>query len=135
MTGELRDKDMAVLQAIHNGASDTREIHEATSLSIREINYSINEYSLEEQGLINVRRSEDREWREINGEKQNVWKPKSIELTEEGIQALADLDGDQHQYEDMSREELIQQVHELEERLDRLETMFKDFRSKVMDRL
>ena len=133
MTNELRDKDIAVLQAIHNGASDTQEIHETTSLSIREINYSINEYSLEEWGLIDVHRPEGREWREINGEKQNVWRPKTIELTDKGIQVLTEHDSDTPRYEDMSRKELIQTVHELEERIDRLETMFKDFRSKVMD--
>jgi transcriptional/translational regulatory protein YebC/TACO1 len=135
MNPELREKDIAVLQAIQNGASDTREIHEATILTTREINYSLTEKSLQQMNLVEIHQPEGRETREINGHQTNVWKPKKVGLTDEGIQTLADLDDVQHQYEDMSREELIQTTHQLEERLDRLETMFKNFRSKVMDRL
>ena len=135
MTLEFRDKDIAVLQAIQAGASDTREIHEDTSLSIREINYSISEYSLEEQGFVDVHRPDGREWREINGQNQHVWKPKQVTLTDRGIRALAEFDAENTRYDDMSRDELIQNVQELEDRLDRLENAFKNFRTKVIERI
>lgn len=136
MTVDLRDKDIAVLRAIENGATDTREIREATTLTIREINYSIDGYSLEALGLIEVTREQGREWRKIDGQEKNVWKPKQVRLTNKGIRTLAALDtlgGDQ--YEELSKRELIEQVQELETRLDRLETVFKDFRATVMEQL
>jgi DNA-binding MarR family transcriptional regulator len=119
----LREKDIAVLQALQEGASNTSEIKKATTLTLREINYSINEKSLEQLGLVEVNRSK--------GRQQGTWKPKTIELTDQGLQVLAEHGAD-IQYQDMSREELIQTVHQLEERLDRLETVFKHFRSRVM---
>lgn len=134
MTAELREKDIAVLQAVQNGAATVSEIKEATTLTNREINYSLTEYSLQDLGLVEVTRSQGREWREIDGEERYVWKPKQVELTDEGIQTLADLETETS-YEDMSKRELIEQVQELENRLDRLETVFKGFRRKVMERI
>jgi len=131
MTPDLRDKDIAVLQAIQDGARTVSQIKETTTLSNREINYSLTEYSLEEQGLIEIHRQEGREWREINGEERYIWKPKTVEPTDKAIQILADLDTEDR-YDDMSRREIIERVEELEQRLDRTETMFKDFRDKVM---
>lgn len=133
---KLRDKDIAILQAIHEGAETTSEIREATTLTTREINYSINEYSLEQLNLIEVNRPEGREWQETNGEKRYIWKPKQLQLTDHGLQKLAQLEnGQSDRYEDMSKRELIEQVQELEQRMDRFEKVFKDFRSKVMERI
>lgn len=130
---ELREKDVAVLQAIRCGASDTSQIREATTLSNREINYSLNHY-LRTNGLVEIERSEGREQREINGHEKQIWKPKTVELTDEGIKKLTQLEKE-NRYNDMSKRELIERVHELETRLDRLETVFKDFRSKVMEQI
>lgn len=133
---KLRDKDVAVLQAIENGASTVTEIRESTTLTTRQINYSIDEYSLEKLGLVDVDRESGREWREVNGHQKNVWKSKQVQLTDKGIQLLAELETVQgDRYEDMSKQELIERVLELEERQDRFEQVFKDFRSKVMERI
>ena len=134
MTPELREKDIAVLQAIQTGASDTREIHEATTLTIREINYSLTEYSLEQQGLVEINRLDGRGWRKINGEERYVWKPKQVRLTDQGLKTLAE-NGTTDRFEDMSRRELIERIQELEERQNRLEAVFKDFRRKVMEKI
>jgi len=131
---DLREKDIAVLQAVHNDASTTSEIREATTLSLREINYSINQY-LQPNDLIHVQHREGREWREINGEQKYIWKPKTIELTDQAIQLLTEHETSEERYQDMSKRELIEQVHELETRLDRLENVFKDFRQKVMKQI
>lgn len=136
MNRDLREKDVAVLRAIVNGAETVQEVKEETSLSNREINYSLTEYSLEEMGLVAVDRSEGREWREIDGAEKFIWSPKNVELTDQGIAYLATLDPeDGQQYEHMSRRELIEEVQDLEERIDRLENVFKAFRARVMDRL
>jgi predicted transcriptional regulator len=136
MNTELRDKDIAVLQALQEGASTVTEIKEATTLTRRQINYSINEKSLEELGLVEVNRSEGRLHRESNGREENIWKPKQLQLTDKGLQKLAQEPTETaEKYENMSREELIQTVHELETRQDRLENMFKDFRNKVMEQI
>lgn len=130
---ELRDKDLAILQAIHDGASTVTEIREATTLTTREINYSLNEYSLQKLGLVKINRRKGRQQTQ-NG--KTIWKPKTISLTDKGLQKLTQHQpGDAEKYKDMSRRELIEEVHELEEQLDRLENVFKDFRSKVMEQI
>jgi hypothetical protein len=134
MTPELRDKDIAVLEAIRDGANDVHEIGEATTLTNREINYSITEYSLEDLGLVDVDRPDGREWREVDSREMEVWTPKQVALTDAGIQYLAQHDSEEHGYEDFSKRELVQRIEDLEERQDRLETLFKRFRDKVMDR-
>ena len=135
MTQELREKDIAVLQAIQDGAHSVSEIREQTTLSNREINYSLTEKSLQEQGLVEIQKQEGREWREINGEQRYIWKPKTVTLTDKGLRKLADQDNHSTEYEDLSKRELIQQVQELEERIDRMENMFKEFRQKVMEQI
>lgn len=136
MNEDLREKDIAVLRAIQDGATTVPAVKEATSLTNREINYSLMEYSLEEIGLVEVGRSAGREWREIDGEEKFIWSPKQVRLTDEGIAMLATLDPeDGKQYEQLNRRELVEEVHDLEERIDRLESVFKDFRARVMDRL
>lgn len=128
---DLREKDLAVLHAIHDGAEDISEIREATTLTNREINYSLTEKSLEQQDLVEIKRTEGRQQ---TPDGKTIWKPKQVQLTDQGIQAIAQ-NQENTPYEDMTREELIQQVHELENRVDRLENIFKNFRQKVMKKL
>lgn len=134
MNQELREKDLAVLQAVQEGANTVSEIKEKTVLSNREINYSLTEYSLEQQGLVEIDRLDGREWRKINGEERYVWKPKQVRLTDQGLKTLAE-NGTTDRFEDMSRRELIERIQELEERQNRLEAVFKDFRRKVMEKI
>lgn len=135
MTTELRDKDLTVLQAIQDGANTVSEIKESTTLSNREINYSLTEKSLKEMGLVEIDRANGREWHKINGEERYVWKPKTVELTDQALQTLAEQENKTDRYEDMSKRELIDRIQELEQRQDRLETVFKDFRNKVMGQI
>ena len=134
MNQELREKDLAVLQAVQEGANTVSEIKENTVLSNREINYSLTEYSLEQQGLVEINRLDGRGWRKINGEERYVWKPKQVRLTDQGLKTLAE-NGTTDRFEDMSRRELIERIQELEERQNRLEAVFKDFRRKVMEKI
>lgn len=123
-----------MLQAVQEGANTVSEIKENTVLSNREINYSLTEYSLEQQGLVEINRLDGREWRKINGEERYVWKPKQVRLTDQGLKTLVE-NGTTDRFEDMSRRELIERIQELEERQDRLENVFKDFRRKVMEKI
>lgn len=132
---DLRDKDIAILQAIQNGAQNVSDIRQATTLTTREINYSINEYSLEQYGLVEIHRPEGREWQVINGQKRNIWKPKTLQLTDKATRTLTEIDREQDLYQELSRQQMIRRLVELEERQDRLENMFKNFRSKVMEQI
>lgn len=132
---DLRDKDLAVLQAIQNGANTVSEIKEETTLSNREINYSLTEKSLEQMNLVNINRTDTREWQQINGQERYIWKPKTVELTDKALHTLTEQDNNINQYEDMTKRELIERIHELEQRQNQLETVFKDFRQKVMERI
>jgi len=134
MTPDLRQKDKAVLQAIKDGARTVSQIKETTTLSNREINYSLTEKSLQQHGLVEIQREEGREWTEIKSEERYIWKPKTVELTDKAIKLLAEHETNTR-YEDLSKQELIQRIHELEQRQDRLETMFRDFREKVMKKI
>jgi len=131
---DLREKDIAVLQAIQDGAQTVSQIKATTTLSNREINYSLTEKSLQQQGLVEIEREEGRKWTEFQNSERYIWKPKTVELTDKAITLLAEHQTN-NRYEDLSKQELIQRIHELEQRQTRLENMFKDFRQKVMKRI
>lgn len=136
MTPDLGPKELTILQAIHDGASTTTEIRERTILTTRQINYRINEYSLEALGLIDVERRDGRERQEFDDHERNTWASKRLQLTDRGIQILSQSETDDAEnYEAMSQRELIEEVQELEERLDQLEIVFKEFRSTVMEQI
>lgn len=135
MNTQLRDKDIAILQAIHDGAGNTSEIKQSTTLTLREINYSLTEKSLEDMGLVDIERPEGRAWQKIGDHEKYVFKPKEVKLTDEGLQTLAHRSKHYARFGDVSKRELVERIQELENRQDRLETVVRDFREKVMAKL
>lgn len=129
----LRDKDRAVLACIRDGDSDVQQIKAATTLSKREVNYSFQK--LEDLDFIEVSRPDGQVERIIDGQKRVFDAPKEATLTEDAVQYLQSVDRDSNRYQDLSRDELVNKIHDLEDRIDRLENGFESFRKQVLDKL
>jgi hypothetical protein len=129
----LRDKDRAVLECIRDGDNDVQQIKAATTLSKREINYAFEK--LEDLGFIKVTRSDGQVERVIDGQKRVFDAPKAATLTDDAFQYLQATDQDSNRYQDLSRDELVDKIHDLEDRVDRLESGFESFRKQVLDKL
>ncbi|MFB6208413.1 MAG: hypothetical protein ABEJ69_03620 [Candidatus Nanohaloarchaea archaeon] len=125
----IRDKDHVVLSHIRDG-NDIQQITEATSLSNQEVNYSFRK--LENLDLIEIHKREGTVERVIDGQKRVFPAPKQATLTEKGLEYFewTDREGTKL-YEDITREEMVERIHELEERLDELETKFDIFTKQI----
>lgn len=132
-TVQLREKDHAVLTAISEGATDTRQIREATTLSNRDVNYCLDK--LDDHGLIETETPDGRVTRVVDGQKRNFKAPRQARLTDTGIEYLAAIDREQTQYQDMTHDELVEQVRELEQRIDKLDAAFEAFRQQMLRKL
>ncbi|PSQ47242.1 hypothetical protein BRD19_09840 [Halobacteriales archaeon SW_7_65_23] len=127
---ELRDKERLVLTQVEQGNDDVQKITEATTLENHHVTYAFQK--LEQHGLIQVSKPDEMVERVIDGQKRVFQHPKQAELTEKGREYLEDSKTeDLGQYENLSRKELVQKVHRLENRLDELEKTFQVFREQV----
>jgi len=133
LSGRLRDEDHAVLCCIRDGDDDVQKIKAATTLSKRQVNYAFDK--LEDLGLIEVSRPDGQVERVIDGQKRVFDAPKRATLTEHAVDYLRSTETENTQYSDLSKEELVETVHELEERIDRLENGFEGFRKQVLQKL
>lgn len=128
---ELRDKDLTVLHQIHEGNNDIQQITSSTTLTNREANYCFQK--LEEQGLIEVEKPDRMVERVINGQKRVFEHPKQATLTEAGQEHLTDQPP--QQYNEMSHDELVEKVHELEQEVESLRNALQTFREQVQDEI
>jgi len=130
----LRDKDRVVLNCIANGDDDVQKITAATTLENHHVTYAFKK--LEDYGLIKVSKPDRMVERIINGQKRVFQHPKQAELTEKGRQYLKEAEQEGiDEYQNLSHRELVEQVHELEERIGRLEKKFETFHRQVSQRL
>jgi len=128
---QLRGKDQTVLHQIYDGNADIQQITEATTLSNRKVNYCFQK--LEQQGLVEVEKLDGMVERVINGQKRVFEHPKQARLTDK---ATNHLDGKPSQkYDDMTHEELVERVHELEEEVDSLRRSLETFREQIQEKL
>lgn len=132
ITDSLRDKDDTVLHCIQDGQRDVQQITETTTLSNSEVNYSFDK--LEDFGLIAVEKPDGMVDRVVNGQRQVFEAPKQASLTDRGRSYLASTVPGKR-YQDMSREELVKRVHEIEEDVSDLEEAFEAFRKQVRQKL
>lgn len=133
LADHLRDVDHEVLCCIRDGEDDVQKIKAATTLSKRQVNYAFEK--LEDLGLIEVSRPEGQVERVIDGQKRVFDAPKEAELTETGVKVLRFTDDEPSRYQDLSREELVETIHDLENRIDTLEDSFEAFRKQVLRKL
>ena len=131
MSTELRHKDLTILHQIREGNTDIQQITEATTLSNREVNYCFRK--LEQRGLIEVEKPDGMVERVIDGQKRVFEHPKQARLTDKATDHLAS--EPPQKYDDMTHEELVERVHELEEEVDRLRQSLETFREQVQERL
>jgi len=129
----LRDKDGAVIACIRDGDNDVQQIKATTTLSKREVNYSFEK--LEELDFIEISRPDGQVERIIDGQKRVFDAPKEATLTEQAIQYLQSTNQDSTKYQDLSREELVHKIHDLEDRVNRLERGFESFRQQVLQKV
>jgi len=132
-TESLRDKDHAVLTCIRDGQNDVQQIKAATTLSKREVNYAFEK--LDDMNFIEVSRPDGQVERVIDGQKRVFDAPKKATLTDHAVQYLHTAEQDTTRYDDFSRDELVERIHDLEDRIDRLENGFESFRQQVLHKL
>ncbi|WP_418285920.1 hypothetical protein [Halorubrum sp. DTA46] len=131
---DLRDKDQAVLEAIRTGEDDIQKITETTTLENHEVNYCFTK--LEDLGLIHVEKPDGYTTRRINGQKRVFQTPKQAHLTQKGEQYLEHIEReDVEQYENLSRKELVEKVHRLDNQMQKLESTVQSFRKQVQKHL
>lgn len=129
---KLRGKDKAVLQAIKDGNTDIQEITSATTLENHEVNYCFTK--LQSLDLIRVEKQEGYTTRIIDGQKRTFKTPKKASLTTHGEDL--DLDSEnQSQYENLSHNELVQKIHQLEAEVEQLQLTIDSFRKQVQNQL
>lgn len=131
---ELREKDRTVISCISDGHADVQQITAETTLSNREVNYCFRK--LEEAGLIDVEKPDGMVEREIDGQTRVFEAPKHATLTADGEDAVERITDDRlDQYRDLSYEELVERVAELERRVEAVESALKNFRKQVLSKL
>lgn len=130
---QLREKDHTVLHCIQEGHDDTRKIREQTTLSNRDVNYSLDK--LEDIGLIETDTPDGRVTKVVDGQKRNFKAPRQARLTDTGSQYLTTIDREQTQYQEMSHEDLVERVRGLEQQVADLENAFDAFRQQVLKKL
>lgn len=132
---DLREEDIAILHAVRadNGTTDVHELTHALTLTRRQINYSIRKY-LEPSGLVHVEEQDGFTTCDRHQQTRRFEAPKQVWLTDKGETSLSEYDHSD-QYADMSREELVQTIHDLEERMNTLETAFQSFQKQVKKHL
>jgi predicted transcriptional regulator len=131
-TSELRDKDHHILQQIHQGNNDVQKITSATTHENHHVTYSFQK--LEDLGLVEVLKPEGTVERIIDGQKRVFQHPKQAELTDKGKQTLEETEQEElGEYEDMSHNELVEKVHQLENELSDIRSSLESFKNKFRD--
>lgn len=129
----VSDRDYTVLQCIHDGKDDTRQIREATTIANHNVNHALDR--LEERDLIITYTPDGRVTEVIDGQKRNFKAPRHATLTEQGQAYLGQADHDLTPYRGMTHDELVEQVRELDQRVEDLEAAFEAFRQQVLQKL
>lgn len=130
----LRDVDHVVLQCVAEGAGDTFEITRDTIFETHQIRYSLKE-KLAPLGLIELEKPDGMVERVHNGQKRVFEAPLEAELTNGGKQVLEEesRERDLGRYENLSRKELIERIHDHEQRIQRLETGLEMLKEPFQD--
>lgn len=124
-------KDHVVLSCIRAGKNDVRQITDVTTLSNQQVNYRFRK--LRDIDLIEIERVEEMVERVIDGKRQVFESPKQASLTDRGHEYFEWTERDQElgKYRDMNHGELVEQIHELEQRVENLEVALETFRKQV----
>lgn len=130
---QLSEKDRTVLACLQDGAETTTDIRTETTLSNRQVNYCLDK--LETQGLIETWTPDGRVTQVIDGQKRNHKAPRHAELTDKGEDCPHAMTAEESPYQDLSHDELVERVRDLERQVDDLEQALETFRQQVWRRL
>ena len=131
----LREKDVKVLELVSEQVDDVQMVTSATNLSNSEVNYCFRK--LEDWKLITVEKPDGMVTRVVDGTKQVFEAPKQAELTEYGAKVVDYVDTEEAgtRFEDLTRNELVRKVHELEQELNELRTEFNSYKKQIYEEL
>lgn len=129
----IPDRDHTVLQCIHEGKNNTRQIREATTISNHNVNHALDR--LEDRDFITTHTPDGRVTEVVDGQKRNFKAPRHAEITDRGQDFLTQTDREHPMHRDMTHEELVEQVHDLNHRVEELEAAFEAFRQQVLRKL
>lgn len=130
---QVREKDHAVLRCIRDGHDTTRAIRDATTLSNREVHYSLDK--LQELELIETETPDGRVTEVIDGRERTFDAPRQAALTDQGVTYVTHTGQEHTRYHERSHRELVERVYELEEEVEALRSSLETFRQQVSDRL
>lgn len=133
ISNQLREKDLAVLNAIERGATDTRQIREETTLSNRDVNYCLDK--LEDLDLVETETPDGRVTAFVDGQKRNFKAPRQATLTARAEDFIQGIEDDPTRYRDMSHRDLVERVNELEQEIDAVKDSLTLFRQQVLQKL
>lgn len=133
VSDQIREKDHAVLTCIRKGRDNTRLIREVTTLSNRDVNYSLDK--LEDLGLIETETPNSRVTAIVNGQKRNFKAPREAVLTDRGRDYFTRNNHEPTKHQEMTDEELVERVQKLEQEIDAIQNAFKTFRYQVIREL
>lgn len=128
----IGDRETTILELVDNGYSDFQRLREQVALTWRQVDYSLKK--LEDAGLVTTEQQDGYITREVDGQRRKFKAPRTISLTDDGTNYLEHHTSKQA-YRDMEREELIEKLYSLEQRVETLETGLESFRKQVMDKL
>ena len=131
---ELRGKDNHILAAIQGGHDNVRALNKELAYNRDEINYSLKR-KLAPADLITLHTPDGWDTETVNGRTRRYKAPKRATLTDRGMQYLEETEQDRTPPTNMNQAELVQTVHDLEHRIETLETGFQQFRRQVMQLL
>ena len=130
---QLRDIDQVVLQKVAEGVDTTHKISEITTFETHRIRYSLKK--LDSLGLLKLEKQDGTVERTVDGQRRVFQSPLQGELTDRGEEYLKQNKEDLNRYQDLTHEELVEKVLELESQFEDLQQSFEVFRQQVQNQL
>jgi len=128
----IGDREIQVMHLVQQGYDDFQKVREQLTLSWRQLDYSLEK--LEDVDLVTIQERSGYTTREVDGQRRKFKAPRGVKLTTEGEEYLDHVEV-QRQYQDLSREELFEQLHRLEKRVSELEAGFETFKKQIRSQL
>ena len=120
----ITEQDLVILKHVSDGCTTVREIVEASSLTRRQVDYSIEE-KLEVARLVEIDRRDGWETTEKDGKEINHWAAKRISITPDGVAELQDAEVDLELYTALTHDELVREHLELKQQVAVLDRKFQ----------
>jgi len=130
---QLRDIDQVVLQKVAEGVDTTHKISEITTFETHRIRYSLKK--LDSLELLKLEKQDGTVERIVDGQRRVFQSPLQGELTDRGEGCLKQNKEDLNRYQDLTHEELVEKVLELESQFEELQRSFDVLRNQVQREL